>query len=75
MESLRVTIIKKEEYESFVILDIETFLEKLRNDPRVSSKYKNMDVGEFKQFVDDGVSPQQFIKLRALNDKEQGALS
>jgi hypothetical protein len=74
MDNLRVTIIRDDDYDSFVIPDIEVFLEHLRADPRIAEKYKSMDAEEFKQWVEDGLTPKQFEKLQALNNLKQGAL-
>ncbi len=68
VESLRVTIIRDHDYDSFLIPDIETFLVHLRADPRIAEKYKIMDATEFRQLVEDGLTPKQFEKLRALNN-------
>lgn len=68
VESLRVTIIRDHDYDSFLIPDIETFLVHLRADPRIAEKYKRMDATEFRQWVEDGLTPKQFEKLQALNN-------
>jgi hypothetical protein len=67
MDSLRVTLIRDDDYDSFLILDIDLFLTHLRNDPGIADKYKRMDAGQFRQWVEDGVTPKQFAKLQALN--------
>jgi hypothetical protein len=68
MDSLRVTFINDDGYDSFVIPDIETFLDKLRSCPTVANKYKKMDAKEFRQFVEDGLTPMQHKKIKAIND-------
>jgi hypothetical protein len=68
MESLRVTVLRDNDYDSFVILDLENFLMHLKKDSKIGEKYKRMDAGEFRQWVEDGITPKQFEKLRALNN-------
>lgn len=67
MNNLRVTILTDDSYESFVIVDIELFLHNLRQDPRVANKYKQMNIEEFKQWIDEGLTSKQFKKLQDLN--------
>ena len=68
MDSLRVTIIRDDDYDSFVIPDIEVFLSHLREDSKIADKYKRMDAEEFRQWVEDGLTPKQFENLQALNN-------
>jgi predicted DNA binding protein len=68
MDSLRVTIIRNDDYDSFVIPDVDMFLTHLREDSRVAEKYKRMDAEEFRQWVEDGLTPKQFEKLQAINN-------
>lgn len=68
MESLRITILRKDDYESFVIPDLEIFLERLKRNPKIADKYKRMDSEEFRQWVRDDITPEQFKKLKKLND-------
>jgi hypothetical protein len=51
-----------------VIPDVELFLEHLRADPKIAEKYKRMDAEEFRQWVEDDLTPKQFEKLKALNN-------
>jgi hypothetical protein len=44
------------------------FLTHLREDSRVAEKYKRMDAEEFRQWVEDGLTPKQFEKLQAINN-------
>ncbi len=70
MEEVRVSLITNDDYETFVIYDIDDFLlRKLRNDPRIAEKYKQMTKAEFIEWVEQGVTPKQYKKLHALNDK------
>jgi hypothetical protein len=68
MDILRVTILKNDSYESFIIPDVAQFLEKLRACPKISAKYKKMDAGEFRQWVEDELTPKQFEKLQKINN-------
>ena len=68
MDSLRVTIIRDDDYDSFLIPDVDLFLIHLRSDPKIAEKYKRMDAEEFRQWVEDGLTPKQFEKLQALNN-------
>jgi hypothetical protein len=68
MDSLRVTILRDEDYHSFLIPDVDLFLIHLRADPKIAEKYKRMDAEEFRQSVEDGLTPKQFENLQALNN-------
>lgn len=68
MDSLRVTILRDDDYDSFLIPDIDLFLIHLRKDSRIADKYKRMDAGEFRQWVEEGLTPKQFEKLQAINN-------
>jgi hypothetical protein len=74
MESLRVTIVRDNGYESFVIEDVETFLEKLRANSRIDDKYKRMNADELRQWVEDDLTLHQFAKLRGINDLPTGSV-
>ena len=67
VDSLRVTIIRDDDYDSFLIPDVELFLVHLRADPKIAEKYKRMDAEEFKQWVEDDLTFKQFQKLQAIN--------
>jgi hypothetical protein len=74
MNNLRVTIIKGDDYDSFVIPDVEAFLVHLRKDSRIAEKYKRMDCEEFKQWIEDELTLKQFEKLKALNNLQTGSV-
>lgn len=67
MDEIRISYFKGEDYDSFVIHDVERFMGRLRNDPRVAQRYKDMDFESFKAWADNGVTPKQYEKLQALN--------
>jgi hypothetical protein len=68
MESVRVSLGNDDDYDTFVIHDVESMLGRMRADPRVAQKYKTMDVEKFKLWVSAGVTPKQFSKLQALSN-------
>lgn len=67
MQSIRVFLFKNGSYETFDILEIDKFFEKLKADPRISNKYKKMNIAQFIEWIDRGVTPKQYAKLNHLN--------
>ncbi len=67
MEQFRISILNGEDCESFLVNDYETFIQKLRNDPRIAQKYKKMDRNAFIDWTHQGLTPKQFKKLQELN--------
>lgn len=68
MKELRVSWMGNDEFETFIINDITNFLEHLKADPKISTKYKTMNEHEFREWVEQGISAKQFNKLKKLND-------
>lgn len=63
----RVTISTGKDFESFIIIDILSLLNKINNDSKICKKYKNMTPDSFIKWIDDGLTYFQFRKLQDLN--------
>lgn len=55
-------------YETFLINDIEMFLDKLNSNARISKKFKTFNLEKFSEWIESGITPMQFKKLQNLND-------
>ncbi len=68
MTVLKISTVINDEIEVLTIYDIDGFLEKLRNDPSVAKKYKEMGSEEFMEWAKTELTPRQFEKLQKIND-------
>lgn len=67
---LRVSIETSVGYQTFLIHNVKSLLNKIKHDPYISSKYKKMKEPTFKQWVlSNKITKKQFEKLQKLNNE------
>ena len=64
----RISIEDKDGYSTIIVNNIENLYEKMKKNPRVGNKYKQMALWKFIEWIEHGITPKQFYKLQLLND-------